>query len=227
MENSLIDSIISSLYRNLLAGEAYILILRGLYTTIKISFFGLFLGSLWGALLCYFRLSKTKTLNLFSDGVGSLLRGSPVLLLLMMLYYVIFADYRIDAVIIAIIAFALNSGAHIAEIIRSSIQATNKKEIEAARMLGFTKYQALVYITTPQAWRVAKPLYKNAIINLIQWTSVVGYVTITDLTRSLNNIGNRTGDSFFVLFFGIFIYLGLSVLVELIFDFRKKKGSKR
>lgn len=221
------NPLINSFYRNIVAGGAYIVILEGLYITIKISFLGLFFGSLFGAFLCYFRFSKRKILKLISESIGSLLRGSPVLLLLMLLYYVVFAEYRVDAVIIAVIAFALNSGAHIAEILRSSIEATNKKEIEAARMLGFTKYQAFIYIACPQAWKIAKPVYKNAVINLIQWTSVVGYVTITDLTRSLNNIGNRTSDSFFVLFLGIIIYLGLSSGVEIIFGFHNRNGRKQ
>ncbi len=221
------NPLINSFYRNIVAGGAYIVILEGLFITIKISFLGLFFGSLFGAFLCYFRFSKRKILRLISKSIGSILRGSPVLLLLMLLYYVVFAEYRVDAVIIAVIAFALNSGAHIAEILRSSIEATNKKEIEAARMLGFTKYQAFIYIALPQAWKIAKPVYKNAVINLIQWTSVVGYVTITDLTRSLNNIGNRTSDSFFVLFLGIIIYLGLSSAVEIMFGFHNKNGRKQ
>jgi polar amino acid transport system permease protein/polar amino acid transport system substrate-binding protein len=126
-------------------------------------------------------------------------------------------------VYIAVIAFALNSGAHIAEIMRSALSAVDKKQLEAARMLGFSKIRAFMAITLPQAGRIARPVYQNATINLLQWTSVVGYVTITDLTRTVNNIGARTGDPFFALFFGILIYLGISYLVNFMFTLKIRK----
>ncbi len=107
---------------------------------------------------------------------------------------------------------------------RSALEAVDKKQLEAARMLGFSKTKAFFAITFPQAGKIAKPVYQSAIINLIQWTSVVGYVTITDLTRTVNNIGNRTGDPFFALFFGILLYLGLSYLVYALFSINKNRG---
>jgi polar amino acid transport system permease protein/polar amino acid transport system substrate-binding protein len=91
-------------------------------------------------------------------------------------------------------------------------------------MLGFSELAAFRHITLPQAWKIAKPVYQNTIVNLIQWTSVVGYVTITDLTRTLNNVGSRTGDPFFALFFGILIYMGLSWMVHGLFSIRGKRG---
>lgn len=154
----------------------------------------------------------------------AVLRGSPVLLLLMILYYVVFAESRIDPVIIAVIAFALNSGAHLAELMRSALEAVDKRQLEAARMLGISKTKAFFALTLPQAGKIAKPVYQSSIINIIQWTSVVGYITITDLTRTVNNIGARTGDPFFPLFFGILIYLGLSYLVYGLFSMGEKRG---
>lgn len=219
----MLNDIINSLYKNLITGNAYLSIVEGLWITIKISILALFFGSLFGGLLCFFRLCKIRLLKLFSQIVISILRGSPVLLLLMILYFVVFSDVRINALIIAVIAFALNSGAHISEIFRAAFEAVDKKQVEAARMLGFTRTQAFFAVTVPQAGKVAKPVYQSAIINLIQWTSVVGYVAITDLTRSVNNIGARTGDPFFALFLGILIYLGLSYSVYALFSFDKWK----
>jgi polar amino acid transport system permease protein/polar amino acid transport system substrate-binding protein len=170
-------------------------------------------------------MSKIRILRKGSQFIIAVLRGSPVLLLLMVLYYVAFANSRIDPVIIAVIAFALNSGAHIAELMRSAVEAVDYRQLEAARMLGFSKTGAFFAITLPQAARIARPVYQSAIVNLIQWTSVVGYVTITDLTRTVNNIGARTGDPFFALFFGILIYLGLSYLVYAIFSTGRKGGA--
>jgi polar amino acid transport system permease protein/polar amino acid transport system substrate-binding protein len=108
---------------------------------------------------------------------------------------------------------------------RSSLGALNRREWEAARMLGFSRLSAFMHITLPQAWKIARPVYRNTVINLIQWTSVVGYVTITDLTRTLNNLGARTGDPFFALFFGILIYLGLTWLVHGLFNIGQRRGA--
>ena len=222
--NNLIEAIANSFQRNLLAGDAYIIVLKGLWVTILISGLGLLFGTIIGSILCAMRMGKIKILKSIARLIIAVLRGSPALLLLMILYYVVFAESRIDPVIIAVIAFALNSGAHIAEVMRSALEAVDKKQLEAARMLGFSKTKAFFAITLPQAGKIAKPVYQSTIVNLIQWTSVVGYITITDLTRTVNNIGTRTGDPFFSLFFGVLIYLGLSYLVYGLFSIGEKRG---
>ena len=225
--NSFFEGIVDSFYKNLLAGDAYLIVLNGLWITVLISTLGLFFGTIFGGVLCWLRMSGIKLLSKISQLVIAVLRGSPVLLLLMLLYYVAFADSRIDAVFIAVIAFSLNSGAHIAEVMRSALEAVDKKQLEAARMLGISRSKAFFVITLPQAGKIAKPVYQSSIINLIQWTSVVGYVTITDLARTVNNIGARTGDPFFALFFGILIYLGLSYSVYALFTIGGKRGEAR
>lgn len=224
--SSYLEAIAYSFYNNLIAGNAYLVVLKGLWITLLISALGLLFGTFFGAILCFARMSQPKILNTAARFVIALLRGSPVLLLLMILYYVVFANSRIDAVIIAVMAFALNSGAHIAEVMRSALEAVDKKQLEAARMLGFSKSKAFLAITLPQAGKIAKPVYQNAIINLVQWTSVVGYVTITDLTRTVNNIGARTGDPFFALFFGVLLYLGISYAITLLFSIGNKEESR-
>ncbi|MCE5321318.1 MAG: amino acid ABC transporter permease [Bacteroidales bacterium] len=217
------ETIVNSLCNNLIGGNAWLVLLNGLWVTLLISASGLLLGTIIGAILCAMRISDVGFLRTLSKIIIAFLRGSPVLLLLMVFYYVVFANSRIDAVYIAIIAFALNNGAHIAEIMRSALSAVDKKQLEAARMLGFSKFRAFLAITLPQAGRIAKPVYQNATINLIQWTSVVGYVTITDLTRTVNNIGARTGDPFFALFLGILLYLCLSYFVNFLFSIGSRK----
>ncbi len=217
------DSFTNSIYNNLIAGDAYLYVLKGLRITLLISVLGLLFGTLFGSLLCFLRMSASKFLQTTARLVIAVLRGSPVLLLLMILYYVVFAGSRIDAVIIAVIAFALNSGAHIAEVMRSALEAVDQKQNEAARMLGFSGTKAFLAITLPQASKIAKPVYQNAIINMVQWTSVVGYVAITDLTRTVNNIGARTGDPFFALFLGVLLYLGISYAVYSLFSIGNKQ----
>jgi len=221
------SAVVESFQRNLIDGNAYQIVLKGLWVTIQISGLGLLFGTLFGAILCALRMSKIKLFSGFAKLVISVLRGSPVLLLLMVLYYVVFAYSRINPVIIAVLGFTFNSGAHIAEMMRSAIEATDKKQLEAARMLGFSKIKAFYTITLPQAAKISKPVYQSTIVNTIQWTSVVGYITITDLTRTVNNIGARTGDPFFPLFFGILIYLVLSYSVYALFSIGNKAGERK
>lgn len=222
--DTFVTTITESMQKNLLAGDAYLTVLGGLWVTILISVLGLFFGTICGALLCFLRMSSIPVLSGISRLIIAVLRGSPVLLLLMILYYVVFADSRIDPVIIAVIAYAFNSGAHISELMRSALEAVDQRQLEAARMLGFSRVKAFLAITLPQAGRIAKPMYQGVVVNTVQWTSVVGYVTITDLTRTVNNIGNRTGDPFFSLFFGMLIYLGLSYLVSVLFFMGEKRA---
>lgn len=223
----MLSAVIDSINRNLLEGGAYLSVLEGLRVTVSISVQGLLLGTFVGAVLCWLRISKIPVLGSLAQCVVVVLRGSPVLLLLMLLYYVVFAASRVDPVGIAVLAFALNSGAHIAELMRSALEAVDKRQLEAARMLGFSRAKAFVAITLPQAGKIAKPVYQGTIVNTIQWTSVVGYVAITDLTRTVNNIGNRTGDPFFSLFCGVMIYLGLSYLVHALFSISGGRAEER
>lgn len=212
------------IYDSLLASGAWMTILKGLVTTVKISLLGLILGTLFGVLFCAMRLSSRQVLCIPARIIISFMRGTPVLLLLMFLYFVVFKNIRIDATFVAILAFGLNSGAHIAEIMRSALKGIDKMQVEAARMLGAPKVMAFIYITLPQATIIAKPVYQNAIVNLIQWTSVVGYIAITDLTRTVNNLGSRTGDPFLALFLGMLLYLSLSYLVYGIFRITERRA---
>ena len=199
-------------YDLLIAGGAWQTILEGLWATVQISFFALVLGTLLGAGVCAMRRSKHKILKIPASIYIAVLRGSPVLMLLMLFYYVVFAKTDMDALVVAMITFGLNTAAYIAELMRSALDATDKGQVEAMRTLA-----AFRYVTLPQAAEIAKPVYQSTVINLIQWTSVVGYVTITDLTRVINNISARTMQPLFMIIVGMIIYLGLSYLVTGIF----------
>ena len=205
------------IYNNLIAGDAWLTILKGVGITIEISIFSLILGTLLGALICGMYRSKRMILSAFAKVYIAILRGSPVSMLLLLLYYGIFAKSPLDATTVAIIAFGLNTGAYIAELMRTALDATDKGQVEAARTLGFSKWQAFRLITLPQALQIAKPVYQSTIVNLIQWTSVVSYVTITDLTRVINNFSARTMQPMFMLTTGVILYLALAYAVNGIF----------
>lgn len=213
-----LTTIYNSIHANLIEGNSYLLILSGLKVTLLITLAGLFLGTAIGAVLCAMSYSKSGFLKFASKTYIVVIRGTPVLLLLLLLFYVVLARTSLDAIHIAIIAFGLNSAAHIAEIMKTALASVDKGQIMAARTLGFTWAGAFYHITLPQAAAYARPVYQNAVINLIQWTSVVGYITIADLTHIANNIGARTADPFFVIFLSIAIYLALAYATYLLFN---------
>lgn len=218
------------IYDILIAGGAWLTILNGLWATVKISVLSLVLGTLLGAVICSFRRSRYAFLRYPAMAYISILRGSPVLLLLMLLYYVVFAKSSLSAEMVAVVTFGLNTAAYVAELMRSALDALDGGQIEAARTLGFSKQEAFRLIALPQAIQIAKPVYQSTIVNLIQWTSVVGYVTITDLTRVINNISARTMQPLFMIIVGILLYLALSYAVNGLFalaEYRRKQRGGR
>lgn len=213
-------------YKTLIEGDSYITLLKGLWVTVEISVLSIFFGTILGSFICAVRMAKNKVLRWIAALYIAILRGSPVLLLLMLMYYVVFAKSALSAPLIAVAAFSLNVSAHTAECFRAAISATDKMQNEAARTLGFSKWQAFRLITLPQTIKIAKPTYQSTVVNLIQWTSVVGYVTIADLTRVINNIGARTMQPLFMIIVGMLLYLALAYISYGIFaltDRRKQK----
>lgn len=218
---------IEKLYSMLIAGGAGKTILVGLLATLKISLLAIILGTILGMLICAMRMSKSKILSAIARVYISVLRGSPLTMLLMLMYYVIFAKSDIDATYVAVITFGINTAAYVAEMMRSALEGVNKRESEAAMTLGFSKFQTMRYVVLPQAMHIAKPVYQSTIINMIQWTSVVGYVTITDLTRVINNISSRTMQPLIMIVTGIILYIGIAYLVAGIFALTDLKAKKK
>lgn len=211
------------IYKIFIKDGAWQTILNGLWATVQISALSLFFGTILGAVICFFRVGKIKPLKIFAQAYISIVRGSPVLMLLMLLFYGVFARSGISPLMVAVITFSLHTAAHVAELLRSSLMAVDSGQVEAARTLGFSKFQAFRLVVLPQIFRISKPVYQSTIINLIQWTSVVGYVTITDLTRVINNIAARTMQPIITIIGGMIIYLALSYLVQGIFHLTEAK----
>ena len=211
------------LYNIFIKDGGWLTILNGLRVTVEISALSLLFGTVLGALLCFLRLSKFPPLKIFAQVYISIVRGSPVLMLLMLLFYGVFARVGVPPVAVAVITFSLHTAAHVAELLRAALMALDRGQVEAARTLGFSKWQAFKLVTLPQVVRIAKPVYQSTIINLIQWTSVVGYVTITDLTRVINNIASRTMQPLITITGGMIIYLAISGLVHAIFKLTERR----
>ena len=211
------------LYKIFLKDGGWLTILNGLWVTVQISALSLLFGTLFGSLLCFFRVGKIKPLRIAAQIYISIIRGSPVLMLLMLLFYGVLAKQGLSPVIVAVITFSMHTAAHVAELLRASLMALDKGQIEAARTLGFSKWQAFKLVTLPQLARIAKPIYQSTVVNLIQWTSVVGYVTITDLTRVINNTASRTMQPMITITGGMIIYLAISYLVYGIFHLTDRR----
>jgi polar amino acid transport system substrate-binding protein len=184
---------------NILLENRYLLIWDGLKTTVIISIFATLLGTLLGALVCFMRMSKRAVLNLPARLYINILRGMPVLVLLMLIFYVVFASVDINPVLVAIIAFGMNFAAYVSEIFRSGIEGIDKGQTEAGIAMGFTKFKTFVYIVLPQTVQRILPVYKGEFISLVKMTSIVGYIAVQDLTKASDIIRSRTFDAFFPL----------------------------
>ena len=215
------------LYKILIQGGSWQTILGGLWVTIQISALALLIGTVLGALICLLRTRKNPVAREIASVYIAVLRGTPVLMLLLLLYYGVFARAGLAPVMVAVITFALNVSAHVAELLRSALEAADKGQAEAARTLGFSAWSTFRLVTLPQVLRIAKPVYQSTIVNLIQWTSVVGYVTITDLTRVINNTASRTMQPMLTIIIGMLIYLALSYIIFGIFALTDRIKAKR
>ena len=202
-----------SFYSNIILEKRYLLILDGLKLTILITVFAALLGTILGGLVCYMRMSRNAFLSRIAAVYISLLRGTPVLVLLMIIYYVVFASVNINPALVAVIAFGLNFGAYVSEMFRTSIQSVDRGQSEAGIAGGFSKAQTFVYIVSPQALRHLLPVYKGEFISLMKMTSVVGYIAVQDLTKVSDIIRSRTFDAFFPLIMAAVIYLLLAWLL--------------
>ncbi len=201
------------LYKILIKGDSWKTILGGLGVTVQISALALLLGTVLGAVVCLLRTRKNPLARGAASVYIAILRGTPVLMLLLLLYYGVFARTGLTPVTVAVFTFALNVSAHVSELLRSALEAADKGQAEAARTLGFSAWDTFRLVTLPQVLRIAKPVYQSTIVNLIQWTSVVGYVTITDLTRVINNTASRTMQPLLTIIIGMLIYLALSYII--------------
>lgn len=201
------QSIFESFYSNFISEDRYKLILDGLYVTLIITFFALVFGTILGGFICWMRMSRKRWLQNIAKAYIELMRGTPVLVLLMIMYYVVLAPINATGVIVAIITFAMNSAAFVCEMLRSGISSIDKGQTEAGLSLGFSHFQTFIHIVFPQVVRMILPVYQGEIVNLLKGTSIVGFVAVTDMTKASDIIRSRTFDAFFPLIVVAIIYL--------------------
>lgn len=198
---------------NLIVGDRYLLILDGLKTTLIIATGAAIIGVLLGTVLALMRLSNVKIgkkwyiLRSLSGAYVNVVRGTPMVVQLMMMYYVILSSTSLSKITISIISFGLNSGAYVSEMIRGGIMAVDKGQEEAGRSLGLSRGLTMRHIILPQSIRIAIPSLFNEFIMLLKETSIVGFIGLMDLTKASDFIRSRTYSAFFPLLIVAAIYL--------------------
>lgn len=207
----------NKLYETFIVDDNYKMLLEGLGNTLLITFFALLIGIVIGSIIAIAKYysegnKKLKIVNWICDIYITVIRGIPVTVLLMIFYFIIFV-FDTDGITTAIIAFGINSGAYMAELIRSGINAVDKGQMEAARSLGLSKGLAMAKIIFPQAIKNILPAIGNECIALLKETSVAGYVTVVDLTRAANLIRTNTNDAVNPLILLALIYLAMVIIM--------------
>ena len=204
------------IYKTLILDDRYKYILSGLLNTIVMAFFAVIIGIILGLIVSIIRNDyevnkKHKILNFISKMYVEIIRGTPVILQLMIIYYVIFKSVNINIILIGIIAFGINSGAYVSEIIRSGIKSIDKGQMEAGLSLGLKYKQVMKLIVLPEAFKNILPSLGNEFITLLKETSVGAYIGIIELTKSGDIIASRTYDYFFPLIIVALVYLILTL----------------
>ncbi len=213
---------------NFIDGDRWKWIFEGIKQTMKITFFAVLIGIAIGVVIAIIRSTYDKNISGMKKrgGVGvfllrvfnficnlylTVIRGTPVVVQLLIMYFIIFASST-NGAMVAIIAFGINSGAYVAEIFRSGIMSVDNGQFEAGRSLGFNYIQTMIYIVIPQMFKIVLPTLCNEFIVLLKETSVAGYVGIQDLTKAGDLIRGRTFSAFMPLIAVALIYLVIVML---------------
>ena len=232
------DGLYQSFVKTFITDDRWVQLFNGLLVTVEITLFAAAIGIAIGFLIAIIRSTYDmnlsgkkcrsfgdyilKIVNFICNIYITVIRGTPVVIQLMIMYFIVFASSR-DGIIAAIISFGINSGAYVAEIVRSGIMSIDKGQFEASRSLGFDYKSTMIHVIIPQAFKNILPALGNEFIVLVKETSVAGYVAIQDLTYVGNLIRSRTYEAFFPLIAVALIYL----VIVLILTFLLKKLERR
>ena len=189
----------SKIYDTFIFDNRYIFFLDGLKVTLQLTFASFILGTLTGILICAASRSRYNWLRKLAAFFVTIFTEIPTMMLLMIFVYIIFGRSALPLLWIVAVGLTLKAGSYLSVIFNSSLETVSGGEVEAARTLGMSRWQAFKYVTLPQTVAAALPLYKNQFIVSMQETSVVGYLAIVDLTRASSIIQSRTLDAFFGL----------------------------
>lgn len=193
-----------------LTGDRWKLYVKGLGVTMEVAVIAALLGILIGTLLAFMKLSvkkdgKPTIWNRIANIYIDIIRGTPSVLQLMIMWFIVLKSWN-NGILVASLSFGINSGAYVAEIVRAGILAVDKGQTEAGRSLGLSQVQTMRYIVVPQAFKNVLPPLGNEFIVLIKETAIVGYVSLSDLTRVANQVASKTYDAFTPLIGAAVVY---------------------
>lgn len=217
------QSFAEQFFRCFIKDDRYKLIISGIGVTLRVSLFAVILGIIIGFLIALCNLSKNKFLKGFGGIYTDVIRGTPSVTQLMIIYFVIFATINWSKWIIAAIAFGINSGAYVSEIIRAGIMSIDKGQTEAGRSLGLNSRQTMIKIIMPQAIKNIFPALCNEFIVLIKETAIVGYVGLVDIQKAGDIIKSATFSAFMPLIATAIIYYVIIKLLNIGLRFVERK----
>ena len=215
-----------SIYDTLISGQRWLLLLQGLGVTIYIAIVAIILGTILGAVFALFKISKNPVLRIVAEIYTTVIRGIPLATQLMIFYFVVFAPLGLDRVLVATLAYGINSGAYCTEIFRAGIQGVDSGQMEAGRSLGLNYWQTLTMIIFPQAAKAVLPTYTSEFIVLIKETSVASFLAVMDLTKAGDMIRNATSNAWIPLLSCALIYLCLTLGLTKLFSILEKRMAK-
>ena len=228
------ESVANKFEMAFVTGDRWKLYFSGLGMTLEIAFFAAILGMIIGTIVALMKLSTNKKgkktiwariANAYID----VIRGTPSVLQLLIMWFIIMKSCK-NGVLVAVLSFGINSGAYVAEIVRAGILAVDKGQNEAGRSLGLSKTQTMIYIILPQAIKNVLQPIGNEFIVLLKETAIVGYVSLTDLTRTASQISSRTYEAFMPLIGAAVIYFVIIKILTVLLDKlerRLRKGDSR
>ena len=210
-------------YLNFIQDDRWRYITRGLGTTFTVTIFAVILGVALGIVIALIRSTADKNdrnplivriLDWFCKVYLTVIRGTPAMIQLLIMYYIVFTSPDISKRFVAILTFGINSGAYVAEIVRSGIMSIDNGQFEAGRSLGFNYAQTMMYIVAPQAFKNVLPALANEFITLLKETSICGYIALTDITHGANVIRSQTYEPLMPLLAAALIYLAVVSLLS-------------
>ena len=214
-----IDNFITKFHSTFIEKDRWMYLLDGLKTTLLITFFAVILGMVLGFLIAIIRSTHDKTgklgfLNVLARIYLTVIRGTPVVVQLLIIYFVIFASVNVGKTFVAVLAFGLNSAAYVAEIVRSGIMSIDNGQFEASSSLGLNYPKTLLSVILPQAFKNVLPALTNECIVLLKETSVAGYIAVIDLTKGGDIIRSQTYEAFLPLIAVALIYLIMVMILS-------------
>lgn len=216
-----------SFHKNFIEEARWKMILSGLGVTFIIAVCSALFGTVLGFGLCLLRRSRNRVLSGVTAAFIRLIQGIPVLVLLLVLFYVVFAGARLDGIVVSIIGFSINFAVYVSEMIRTGINAVDAGQWEAAAAMGFGRVKTFTKIIAPQAARHVLPVYKGEFISMVKMTSVVGYIAVQDLTKATDLIRSRTFEAFFPLILTAVLYFLLAWCLTLLLGLVERKIDPR